>query len=125
MPVTSLTIKPLPDSVRRIVDEAGNISLAFLFYLMNLVNSFTLFTGDTTAGNFTQPLPLAASLPNQEVFAIKISADGNTFSLDVALGSSDKINKQGAWGASNLVVGTVQGAAARLKSDGNSNWYVI
>jgi hypothetical protein len=123
MPVTAITIKPPSQVQRPIVDKAGIMLREFVTYLLSLTNTFQLFTADTTAGNFTQPLPLAASLPNQEVFAIKISADGNTFSLSAQ--GSDKINKQGAWGASALAVGTAQGAAARLKSDGNSNWYVI
>jgi hypothetical protein len=123
MPATAIAAKLFSDATHPIVDKNGVMTEDFAKYLMQLSNTFILLTGDTTAGNLTQPLPAATSLPNQEVFAIKISSDGNTFSLSAQ--GSDKINKQGAWGAAALTVGTAQGAAVRLKSDGNSNWYVV
>ena len=123
MPSTTvISVKPPSNVNHPIVDGSGVMLREFVLYLLVLVNSFTLITQDTTAGNVIVPLPPANAAPNYEVFAIKISADGNTFSL--AASGADRINKQGAWGASSLVVGNAQGAVARLKSDGNSQWYV-
>jgi hypothetical protein len=123
MGAVAITIQPVPNSLRKITDAQGNLDLGFLRFLMQWANSFQLITCDTSAGSVALPLPLAASLPNQEIFAIKTSSDGNTFSLTAQ--GSDLINKLGAWGASSLTVGTAQGAVARLKSDGNSNFYVF
>jgi len=122
---TAITVKPLANVNHPFVEKAKDglvLTRIFASWLRTLVNSFVLITADTTAGNVAQNLPYPAS-PNCEVFAVKISSDGNAFSL-VAQGS-DVINKAGAWGASSLAVGTTQGANARLKYDGNSNWYVI
>ena len=123
MTVTAVTIKPPSQVQRAIVDKDGIPLREFVIYLLSIQNSFQLFLGDTTAGNVTQPLPLASALPNQEVFAIKTSSDGHTFALSAQ--GTDTINKQGAWGASTLTIGTAQGEAGRLKSDGFSIWYVF
>lgn len=122
MPATVISIKPPGNVNHPIVDKAGVMLREFILYLLAIVNSFQLITGDTTSGSLAVTLPPANTAPNYEVFAIKISSDGNTFSL--AASGTDKINKQGAWGASSLTVGTAQGAVARLKADGYANWYV-
>ncbi len=123
MTVTAVTIRPPLNVNQPIVDKNGVMRREFVQYITALINSFQLLLGDTTAGTVTQNLPPAASFPNQEVFAIKTSSDVHSFIL--AAQGSDVISKQGAWAASTLTVGTAQGAAVRLKSDGNSSWYVI
>lgn len=121
---TAITLKPLGNVRNPIVNAAGILTQAFVQWLMALINSFVLITADCTNGVVTQNLPYP-SAPNTEVFAVKVSDEGANNAFTLAAQGSDVINKAGAWGASTLAVGTTQGASARLKYDGNSNWYVI
>ena len=125
MGAVAITIKPINNANHPIVDSKGVLQREEVQYRQSVVNSFQLITQDTTAGAATFHLPTAASLPNQEFRCIKISSDGNLFTVAVAVGSTDVINKLGAWGAASLAIGTAQGANARLCSDGMSNWYVL
>jgi hypothetical protein len=122
MSATPISLQPVNNVTYRIADKEGTPSREFVNWLIGLVNSFLLIPQSTAAGPVAYPLPPAASMPNREIILIKTSADGNA--LSVAANGTDLINAQGAWGAANYTVGTAQGAVARLRSDGQSNYYV-
>ncbi len=122
---TVITTKTLSNVNHPVVSRLGVMLREFVQWLQAVTSgSFVLILADTTNGNLAQSLPFPAP-PNCEVFAIKTSSDGNTFSLVPSPLSSDVINKAGAWAASSLTVGTTQGSIARLKYDGTANWYVF
>ena len=120
-PAISLT--PITNVSFPIVGKDGTMTREFLTWLTEIFNSFLLIPQSTAAGNVIYPLPSVKSMPNREIILIKTSSDGNT--LSASANGTDTINKQGAWGAASLTIGTAQGAFARLQGDGSSNWYVV
>jgi hypothetical protein len=123
MAAQPISLQPLNDVNHPIVDGSGVLKREFVQWLMTLVQSFLLIPQSTSGGNIAYPLPAANTIPNRELLIVKTSSDGNT--LSAAAQGNDLINKQGAWAAASLTIGTAQGAFARLRSDGMSNWYVL
>jgi len=124
---TAITIKPLSNVnvSHPFLQDNGLLRRESVQWLTAIINSLTLITCDTTAGDVTVPLPSVANSPNQEFRLIKISSDAHHFKVTVNDPTTETINKQGAWGATTFDVGTAQGASARLVGDGNSAWYVL
>lgn len=113
-PTTQTQLFPPPtDSTA--VDEKRRFALPARQWLFSIQNLLPLITVDTSGGNFAQDTPPAGlsgstgqSNQNMEITYKKVSADGNTFTLN---GVSD--------GVQTL---TAQNAFFKIKSDGTSWW---
>ncbi len=98
-----------------LVKPDGTISDSLQKWLFSVQNLHPLITVDTSGGSFAETLPPAGgntnvgqSNQNQELTFIKISSDGNTFTLNGAIGGSLTL--------------TAHLAVLKVKSDG-TNWY--
>ena len=116
---TILTPPPLRDKV---ANALGKLSDSIASWLFLLQRHSKLRLVDTTGGNYAETTPPAGlgastgqSNQNQEIIYKKISADGNTFTLNPSA------NGPMPEGAQTL---TTQWSKLRIKSDG-TNWYVV
>jgi hypothetical protein len=116
---TALQDPPLRD---KIADAVGRLTRSLASWLFVVQNQQQLKLVDTTAGNYAEATSSAGlntatgrSNQNQEIVFKKISADGNTFTLNASA--------NGPLPEGPLTL-TAQWAKLRIKSNGTS-WYVV
>lgn len=85
--------------------------------LLKLYNAQPLIKVSTANGPVNVPVPLAKLNQGVEFVYVKTSADANAFTLTPS--GDDTINF-----GTPVVSGTAQGSMVKIKSDGDSNWYV-
>ena len=114
MSAIQTTLFPPPNQSRA-VDEKGFFTESQQQWQFTLQRRAPLVEVDTTTGNLVQSVPAAGldsstgqSNQNQEITYVKVSADGNSFTLNGV--------------ASGAIVISAQYAFFKIKSDG-SHWY--